>query len=123
MPTVEGAAFILRVVGWGLVAIVAHELAHAVAAVVVGRRIQRVDWRSLDVYWRVPAAGPHARDYFVGWAPMLSGALIALTAALTALSLTVPQWVALAFYALHGGLGDLTVTTTHQPDASGAGKT
>lgn len=103
--------FVVRVLGWGLVALVVHELAHGVAAVLLGRRLAGIDWRTLDVYWLVPASGADWRDRAIGVAPLFTGLLAALAAVVVPIGLSAPQWLALAFYALHGGLDDLRVST------------
>lgn len=106
----EPAWFVAHVLVWGLLAVIAHELAHAITAVLVGRGVAGIDWRTLDVYWQLPETGPTARDYAIGATPLASGVVLALLAVLLAVPLSIPQWIALGFYAVHGGREDLQVT-------------
>lgn len=106
-------AFAGETLSYGLVAVIGHELAHLLAARAMGREIVGIDWRHLHFDYRYPDAGPDWRDRLIGAAPLLSGAAVVALVALSGAGLSGPQWIALAYYTLSGGVEDLRVTKAY----------
>lgn len=93
-----------------LVAVVLHELTHAVVATVVAREVT-IDWRSLTVLSRFREDDSRWRDFAVGLAPIIAGLTLGVTALLVGaqppLSLeTAGLYLAWGTYTLGGDLDD-----------------
>lgn len=110
MTVLDLAWFVGRVVGYGILASVGHELTHAITARLVGRRLAEVDLFGNHVDWVIPTAGPNWRDRLIGAAPLLVALTLGLGALLAGWTLTPPQWIAVGVLGLYGGLADLRVT-------------
>lgn len=104
-------AFVGATLVWGGLAVIAHELAHAATAVLVGRRVAGIDWWGLAVYYELPESGGDWRDRVVGVAPAVSGLTVALLAFALGWRVSIPQWLALGVYAFNGGLDDFRISS------------
>jgi len=101
----------------GLVAIVGHELSHAVAAILLGRRVHVVDLRALHVEWALPADGPTWRDRCIGAAPLLLALSAGAGVLLGGVSIPAGAWIGLVVLGGYGGLEDLRITRRYDlPD-------
>jgi hypothetical protein len=65
------------IIGYCLVAVVAHELTHYVVAAVVGRS-PSIDWVELEFYWQAPQTARDKPDELIAAAPVLVGAVLVL---------------------------------------------
>lgn len=110
-------SFMAWALGTGLVAIIIHELSHAVTAVLVGRRVHVIDLTALHVEWALPANGPDWRDRLIGAAPLLLAVSVGAGLLLGAVSVPAGAWVGVLVLGGYGGLEDLRVTRRHDlPD-------
>lgn len=70
-------AAVAVIIGYCLVAVVAHELTHYAVAALVGRS-PSIDWIEVECHWQAPQTARDKSDELIAAAPVLVGAVLVL---------------------------------------------